>query len=215
VDEHWQRWHDDYDVPDSSLARRLAAVQARVRDAVDGCPPGPVRILSACAGQARDVVGALAGHPRACDVRGRLVELDPVNAARARSALAAAGLAACEVVEADAGDSAAYAGAVPADVVLLCGIFGNVPDADVATTVAFAPRLCAPGATVIWTRHRRPPDLTPRIRAWFADAGFAEVAFDAPPGTSQSVGTHRLTGEPPPYLSGVTLFAFVPGQRGR
>lgn len=31
---------------------------------------------------------------------------------------------------------------------------------------------------VIWTRHRRLPDLTPRIRAWFTDAGFDEVAFD-------------------------------------
>ena len=29
-------------------------------------------------------------------------------------------------------------------------------------------------ATVIWTRHRRPPDLTPQIRAWFASAAWGD-----------------------------------------
>jgi hypothetical protein len=50
---------------------------------------------------------------------------------------------------------------------------------------------------VIWTRHRRPPDLTPQIRAWFAAAGFDEIAFDAL-GTSAltSVGVNRLRRAP-------------------
>jgi hypothetical protein len=39
--------------------------------------------------------------------------------------------------------------------------------------------LCAAGATVIRTRHRPRPYITPRIRAWFTGAGFHEVAFDA------------------------------------
>ena len=72
-----------------------------------------------------------------------------------------------------------FADALPADVLLLCGIFGNVSDRDINRTVQAAPALCRAGATVIWTRHRRPPDLTPRIRQWFADSGFAEIAFDA------------------------------------
>lgn len=42
-----------------------------------------------------------------------------------------------------------YADAVPADLVLLCGIFGNIPDADVQATVRAAPQLCAPGAEVV------------------------------------------------------------------
>jgi hypothetical protein len=42
-----------------------------------------------------------------------------------------------------------------------------------------ASALCRPGATVIWTRGRRPPDLTPQVRAWFSENGFGEVAFDA------------------------------------
>jgi hypothetical protein len=35
---------------------------------------------------------------------------------------------------------------MPADVVLLVGVLGNVSDADVAATVAAMPRLCAVGA---------------------------------------------------------------------
>ena len=33
---------------------------------------------------------------------------------------------------------------------------------------------------MIWTRHRREPDLTPQIRAWFTGAGFEELAFGSP-----------------------------------
>jgi hypothetical protein len=58
-------------------------------------------------------------------------------------------------------------------------IFGNVSEADIERTAGAAPELCAAGAMVIWTRHRRPPDITPRIRAWFTGAGIDEVAFDA------------------------------------
>ena len=76
---------------------------------------------------------------------------------------------------------------------LLCGIFGNVSDRDIERTVQAAPALCREGATVVWTRHRRPPDLTPRIRAWFTRAGFEEVAFDALETDSMiGVGVGRL-----------------------
>ena len=56
------------------------------------------------------------------------------------------------------------------------------------------PQLCARRASVIWTRHRRRPDLTPRIRAWFHEAGFVERTFESPapdPGrwVSNSVGS--------------------------
>lgn len=97
-----------------------------------------------------------------------------------------------EVRQADAAQSDVYAHAVPTDLVLLCGIFGNVSDADVRATIEAAPELCAPGAEVVWTRHRHDPDLTPSIRGWFADAGFEEVAFVAPEGEHWSVGIHRL-----------------------
>jgi hypothetical protein len=79
-------------------------------------------------------------------------------------------------------------------VLLLCGIFGNVSDADIERTIRAAAALCRPGGTVIWTRGRRPPDLTPQVRAWFGENGFGEVAFDALEPTSGSPDTdHKIS----------------------
>src|ERR1700751_5616858 len=99
--------------PDPPLGRRLAVVQREIRSAVDRVPSGPVRVISVCAGQGRDLIGALADHPRASDVRARLVELDPHNANVACEAVRAAGLKGVEVLCADASETDAYAGAVP------------------------------------------------------------------------------------------------------
>ena len=208
--KNWVEWHDAYDVPGSALAVRLGLVVGHVAEAVASRPSGPVRLVSMCAGQARDVAGALDGHPRRGDVIGRLVELDPANAAVARELVAGTAL---EVLEGDAGLSGAYAGAVPADVVLACGVFGNVPDADIRATVTALPELCSAGARVIWTRHRGGPDRTVDIRRWFAGAGFREVAFDAPADLEIGVGVHELAGPPRPFDGGRRLFTFEPERR--
>ena len=180
-------------------------MQRHIRAAFDACPPGPIRLVSVCAGQGHDVIGALAGHPRAGDVRARLVELNAVNVARAQ-ATAPAGV---DVVCADASDTSAYDGAVPAEVVLANGVFGNISDANIEHTINVLPSLCAPGATVIWTRHRGAPDATPQIRAWFGAARFDEIAFEGPDGFIFGVGVHRLARHPDPFQPGVKLFDFV------
>jgi hypothetical protein len=102
TEQDWYAWHHDYDVPSTALARRLAAVQEQVRAALDAARPGPLRAISLCAGQGRDLLVPLAGHPRRRDVRARLVELDPRNADAARQAAQAAGLPQVEVVTGDA-----------------------------------------------------------------------------------------------------------------
>jgi hypothetical protein len=189
----WARWHDAYDDPSSPLSTRLAIIQAHLADAITAAPQGPVSLVSLCAGQGHDVLGVLPGHPRREDVTAVLVELDRGNARLAAARAAEHGLTAVQVREADAGVTASYADALPADVLLLCGIFGNVSNADIRRTAAAAAALCAPGGTVIWTRHRRPPDATQLLRECFAAAGFAEVAFDAPDTASTmiGVGVHR------------------------
>jgi hypothetical protein len=154
------------------------------------------------------VIGALRGHPRRRDVRARLVELDERNAVLARQAAQAAGLPGVEVLQAGAGLTDACAGAVPAHVVVVCGIFGNITGSDIQATVAALPSLCAPGALAVWTRHRSPPDLTPAIRSWFTEAGFGEEAFGTSPDGFMSVGAHRLTGEPAALALGQRLFTF-------
>jgi hypothetical protein len=204
----WVRWHLDYDDPGADLAQRLKVVQTRLRQTLDDARSGHIDLISACAGQGRDVTGGLAGHPRRQDVTALLVELDDRNVLVARKNAADAGLAGVQVVRADASDTTVYRDAVPARVLLLCGIFGNVNDDDVQNTVANASRLCAPEATVIWTRHRGPPDVTPNIRGWFAEAGFEEIAFDSPGKGRFAVGTCRIVSEPLPYRAGLRLFTF-------
>jgi hypothetical protein len=136
-------------------------------------------------------------------------ELEQSNVAAARAGAASAGLAGIEVLCADASTTDAYAGAPRADLLMLCGIFGNISDDDIHNTVRLAPVLCAPGAAVIWTRHRREPDLTPTVRSWFTESGFEEVAFDVPDGYVFTVGTVRFTGEPVAFRPSERLFTFT------
>ncbi len=112
-------------------------------------------------------------------------------------------------MQGDASLSAAYVGMVPADIVLLCGVFGNISDADIQRTIGTLPQLCRSGGTVIWTRHTEPPDFTPTIRKWFADNGFDEVAFDTEDGHHYGVGTNMLTGPTLPFQPTTKLFTWV------
>jgi hypothetical protein len=205
----WVAWHADYGDPSSSLSARLRRVRLRLSDAIDRAPAGPVSLVSLCAGQGHDVIGVVPHHWRRDDVHAVLVESDARNARLARGAVADQGLSHIEIRQADASLVASFADVLPADVLLLCGIFGNVSDGDIRRTVRTAPALCRAGATVIWTRHRRPPDLTPRIRAWFAGSGFDEIAFDALQTSAlSSVGTHRLSRAPAVKVPTGPLFTF-------
>jgi hypothetical protein len=196
----YDAWHHHYDDPGSGLSWRLRRVQAHLGEAVDR-HPGPFRILSACSGDGRDVITVLAGRLHggaaargskgvaplagAADrVRAVLIELHPDIAERARAAAATAGLPGVDVRNLDAGTTDAYVGAVPADLVLLVGIFGNISDEDLWRTIEASPQLCAPEATLIWSRARDDGDRSTRIRARLAAAGFADVAYETRDGTA-------------------------------
>jgi hypothetical protein len=189
----WAVWHEAYDNPGTPLARRLLAVQTRVAEALDRAAPGPLRAISICAGQGRDLIGVLREHPRRRDVTARLVELDPRNAAAARQRAADAGLTQVEVVTGDAAQPGVYAGLIPASLVLACGVFGNITDEDVARTIRCCTGLCAPGGTVVWTRGRREPDLIPQICDWFAARlrPGGHLGASGRPGASGTLGRRR------------------------
>ena len=207
----WLAWHSPYLDPSSPLSRRLRIVQEHITDWLNRRPGVPLTAVSICAGQGHDLIGVLAQRTDADRVRATLLEYDERNVAAARAAAESAGLTELVVRRADAGDPAAYRGAVPADLVLLAGVFGNIGDADIRTTIAALPQLCSRGATVMWTRSRRPPDRTGSIRAWLEKAGFAEVSFTAPPDDLFSVGVHRLTATPEPLTATTPLFRFTRG----
>jgi hypothetical protein len=205
----YEEWHRNYDDPGSSLTWRLRRVQQHLRAALDRVD-GSCRILSACAGEGRDVIEVLRDRPDADRVSATLVELHPPIARRARDSAAAAGLTRVEVRETDAGRSDAYAGAVPAEVVLLVGIFGNIADDDLWRLLAFAPQLCAPGATLLWSRGLDGSDRNDRVRAALADAGFTELDY-ATSGSEDAaaLGVVRYDGPPVELQPGRPLFRFV------
>jgi hypothetical protein len=205
----WHDWHSPYGDVTSALSRRLRLVQRHIDEWLDERPEPSLRVVSVCAGQGTDLVGVLARRSDAGRVRAELIEKDSRNVAAARAGVAAAGLGGITVTCADAGDFAAYRAAVPADLVLLAGVLGNISDEDVRATINAVSRLCAQGAAVIWTRTRRAPDLTPAVRGWFAGAGFTEIAFHAPPEVLFSVGVHRFHGQPENPPTSGRIFTFV------
>ena len=174
----WVDWHAAYDDPGSGISRRLPVVRRRIGERLDEAT-GPTRILSLSAGSGRDLLPELAARP-ALVTTAVLIELDPRLAEDARRR--AAGLRGVSVRQADAGDPAAFADVLPVDLLLLCGIFGNISEADIRATVDAVPSMLAPAGTVIWTRGRyEGNDLRPVIRRWFTDAGLLELAFDGEP----------------------------------
>lgn len=207
----WHAWHAGYDDPDSYLARRLACVQERITHFLDAAAPGPVSVISVCAGQGRDLLGALERHERGKDVSALLVELDPRNAEIAREHAAAAGLAGVTVLVGDAALTDHYLQSAPADLVLVCGVFGNISEADIERTIGHCAALCKPGGAVVWTRHRREPDLVPHICDWFAGNGFTLEFVTEPLAAADlsfGAGMHRHTGRARSLQPGATMFTF-------
>ena len=202
-------WHAAYDDPESSLSVRLRHVQGAIVDWLNRTP-GPLRVLSSCAGRGHDILGVLEerGPQDRARVTGALVEIDPTNVAIARRRIANLGLA-LTVVESDAGTTDAYAGLIPANLLLLSGIMGNISAADIERLVYVSRQLCAPEGTVIWTRGAQYPDLGPDIRRWFERAGFEELSCEEGiEGTSMRVGVNRLVAPPQPLHPGELIFTF-------
>jgi Methyltransferase domain len=208
----WHAWHEEYADPTSSLSRRLAEVRSQLATLLEGRDPG-VRLLNLCSGDGRDTIPVVAESKSEVDAC--LVELDPELAETARRGAEEAGVQ-LEVRIADAGIVATYADRLPVDVLMLCGIFGNVPDADVVRTVAAARLMVAPGGAVIWTRGNRvPDDPTERsddpaewVRGRFEAVGFEELAFVKPEDASYRVGVElqrRIVDQELPER----LFSFV------
>ena len=200
----WHEWYQQYDDPDSHLSRRLEEVRRRLGDDLDARAAAgekSLRLLSLCAGDGRDTIPVLAARPD-LEVDACLVELDPQLADAARAAASAAGLD-VDVRTADAGSFATIRDRLMGDVLMLCGIFGNISDADVEHCVTAARALVRPGGTVIWTRGSKVGTHDPSeqagdpaewVRGLFTAAGFEEVAYVAPGDASYRVGVCRQAG---------------------
>jgi hypothetical protein len=224
----WNHWLKRYDKPRSPHSQRLATVQRLIGRRLDRTAPRPVSALSICAGDGRDILDVLGARADASRVTTTLVELDARLCALARARALENRLTGVDIRQADAGATDAYAGVSAADLVILVGVFGNIADADVRTTLKLLPALCKPEALVIWSlrqqarrdqgrcgsprrqvgsQRRNDYERVEKVREWFDAEGFREV-FASRADAAFYVGANRYVGEPPLLPAGYRFFTF-------
>lgn len=208
----WSEWHHRYDAA-PALAARLRIVREQITATLDQCAAGPIRIVSLCAGDGRDVIGSLQGHPRRGDVTAWLLDTHGDSLARGARMGEAAGVEdALRFVQRDATHAASYQGMVPADLILLSGFLGHVKPASVRDLVSSLPMLCKSGGFVIWNKHLTANDgaaQVPVIRDLLLRAGFDEVHYEVTGHDGYATGRARFRGEPAPLDTARVLFEFA------
>jgi hypothetical protein len=193
----WFEWHELYNT-EPKLQQRLEIVREYITYSLNALPPGDIRVVSVCAGDGRDLLGTLASHPRAKDVYARLVELNPQLVERGRTTIESLGLTKqIEYINGDATSSANYEGAVPADIVIVCGVLGNLPDEnELNRLLGNLSFLSKKGAFVLWTRgHSQGIAYSETVRKYFQEFGFEEINFKLTATGDMGVGIHRYLGE--------------------
>jgi amino acid adenylation domain-containing protein len=208
----WNEWYKQYDSFPSLQARRRIVCE-QIAATLDDCPAGPIRIVSICAGDGRDLIGALLNHSRRNDVAAWLLDNHAESIARERAAAEQAGLERqLRFLEADAARMGNYAGAVPADLVLLSGFLGHLRHNDVPRLIESLPMLCRTGGWAIWNRHlvmHKGREQVPAIRELFRRARFEEVHFETTAPDGFAVGRGRFAGRVKPLDPARVLFEFV------
>jgi hypothetical protein len=206
----WFEWHDLYNT-DAKLQQRLEIVRKYIAYSLDASPAGAIRVVSVCAGDGRDLLGALANHPRTQDVYARLVELNPQLVERGRATIESLGLSKqIEFINGDATSAANYIGAVPADIVIVCGVLGNLADeTELNRLLGNLSFLSKKGAFVLWTRgHSQGIAYSETVRKYFREFGFEEINFQLTATGDMGVGIHRYLGETLSVPKEQQLFVF-------
>lgn len=212
----WYEWHDLYNT-EPKLQQRLEIVQEYIAHSLNASPSGAIRIVSVCAGDGRDLLGTLKNHPRINDVYARLVELNPQLVERGRATIESLGLTKqIEFINGDATLSTNYPGAVPADIVIVCGVFGNLAEeAELNRLLDNLSFLSKPGAFVIWTRgHSNGIPYSETVRKILRASDFEEVNFQLTATGDMGIGIHRYLGEnlPQPKEQQLFVFAGIPSK---
>jgi hypothetical protein len=205
----WSGWpeaayrHDTYQ-------RRLAAVQDHLAQALDRAPVGPVRIVSVCAGDGRDVIEVLQSHPRRKDVCASLVEVNRKSVASGVRHADSAGLQnTVNFLNEDATLFATYRHIAPADIVLVCGVWGHVPAHQRLSMARGLACLCKPGGSIIWTRGvSQGHDRLREIQLAFGDPPWQQVRIDITSDRAWAVATYRYLGAPTDLPSSGQMFHF-------
>jgi hypothetical protein len=196
--------------------------------------PGP-RIAQICAGATPAPAIAMSSPPSAANeprVHGTLLEYDAGNVAVAQAAADQAGLSNLVIKLADASRPASYVDAVPADLVLMVGVFGNVSDGAVKQSPSLSQTLQRRGQLAAArqgasTDHRRMSRQRADQRREPREHSYDRAALDGPrmsPCTSVSRSPRCTSGGIAelvrvrhgwPVICGTTRPMCVPGWRSR
>ena len=208
----WAKWHEKYEVSPAMKAR-LVIVREHLSRCLDLQPPGPIQILSICAGDARDLIGLMEAHPRKKDVNALLVENNSELVEAGRKVISEAGIESQLTFSmSDATISSTYVEFVPVDIALLSGVFGNLRPEECARLIRSLCSLCKRGGYVVWTRHRQIHGGLSQIaliRQHFEDSRFEEVQIGDTADDKFTIATYRYQGAGEILRAGGKLFEFT------
>jgi len=205
----WKLWHGLYNDGNSSQAQRLALVQQAIFDSLPDTSLSKYQIVDICAGDGRDLLNVLAEHTHRDSVHSYLVELDHNLATEAIKTSDEHGLNNVTVVIDDASLPRVYRDVVPADLILLCGVFGNISKEDVEHIIRTLPQFSKKETTVIWTQNLRKPELVTTTRELFHAFNFDEISFKTTDDSSYGVGVHSYAGKTKELNIDNKLFTFI------
>jgi hypothetical protein len=208
----WTHWYKHYDAT-PRIQARLRVVRRQIIDFVNECPAGPITIVSVCSGDGRDLVGALADHPRRNDVVAWLLDTHAETLDRGKGAATAAGLERqFHFLLADAARADSYRDIVPVDLVLISGVLGHLRPDGVSGLLGALPMLCKAGGCVILNRGMLFNDgrrQVPAIRELLRNTGFVERDYEVTSADGFACLWARFTGPAQPLDTKRVLFEFV------
>ena len=205
----WKKWHTLYNDGESGLAKRLRIVQESISDCLPDAIEERFQIIDICSGDGRDLLDVLDRYPVKDSVHSFLVELDTRLANESGHTASEKNLQNVTVVNGDASLLSIYKDVSRADLILLCGVFGNISNDDIQNTIEALPQISKQGAKVIWTRHLRQPEVMPTIQDLFRTSGFIEVNIKTTDDQSYVIATYEFKGSPMPLKNDTRLFAFI------
>ena len=208
----WVTWHERYNT-NRGLKARLKAVCGQIENCLNACPPGQIRVVSVCCGDGRDLLTALINHPREKDVVAYLIDQERALIESGQDSANLSGIGhQLNFIVGDATLASSYKGIVPADLVLVCGVFGHVLKEDLPKLVQSLGGMCKTGGYVIWTRHAKAWDgeiHVPLINQLFEQTGFEPISFSVTEEGASCIGTYRYKEQPAPLAASSKLFNFT------
>jgi hypothetical protein len=172
--------------------------------ALQACGAGAA-LVSVCAGDGRDVIQVLSGELSELPVRALLVESEPELARRGEAQAVSAGVSDRVLFRCrDATRMESYQGYVPADVLVMAGVLGNVPSRAYPDLARTAATLLRRGGFLLWTQRRFSGAIDAEYREFRAALAanqflsmFADETLAGPGGVSYLVATEQLATTPP------------------